>query len=172
MYGFEDVTAWFPVAIKPVRHGLYDVVTYEGGPVRQAQWADGWSDGLRTRVDVECWRGLRAGAAASEFERLLSAANKTIETMRAEHKFCRQQLAIDASSRESLANRLDEAQQKLRNRRDESARRVQQLQASALEAIELIGRLHGSVIDPMPMVAAHIDKALEAIKRALFPPIE
>ena len=171
MYGFEDVTAWFPVAIQPVRYGLYDVVTYEGGPVRQALWgADGWSDGMRTRVDVECWRGLRAGAAASEFERQLSEAIKKIESMKLDYQFLYGKWKVILDERAIALNSLEEAQQKLRDRRDSATLRVQQLQEGALKAIELIGRLYGSTSDSMR--ADLLDRAVDDIKRSLFPPIE
>lgn len=171
MYGFGEVTPWLPVAMQPVRPGQYDVVTFQAGPVKKAWWGQaGWIDDVGTRVDVECWRGLNAAAAAAELTLHLADANETIGAMRAEYKFHQQQRAIDASSREALADRLDEAQKKLRDRSDQSTRRVQQLQAGALEAIELIGRLRGGVSDPM--MSSHIGEALDAIKRALFPPIE
>lgn len=155
MYGFEDVTAWFPAAIKPVRHGAYEVVTYEGGPVRQAQWrADGWYG-----VDVECWRGLMASSAAAVFESLLSEKEDAIRDMSRSLALCNHERkdAIDTAAWN-------------RKEADDALRRIQQLQDGALKAIELIGRLHGSVTDTM--LSVQLDKALDAIKRALFPPLE
>lgn len=117
MYGFGEVTPWLPVAMQPVRPGQYDVVTFQAGPVKKAWWGQaGWIDDVGTRVDVECWRGLNAAAAAAELTLHLSAANKTIEAMRAEYKL-HQRWREDLNDRLAISRaETQEAQQKLRDR--------------------------------------------------------
>lgn len=150
-----EFTEWFSGSQQPVRPGFYQAVLDEQLSSRALEWTHGnfWFCSVaKAKPAVLRWRGLSVRGAAAAYANALQE--------------CRRELAwAELSFKEA-----EDDQRMHKRRADAAENRIQQLQEGALKAIELMGRLYGSTSDSMRADLLH--RAVDDIKRALFPPIE